>query len=63
MTKTFILIVVYRFVNTGLTVVIPCAELDTDQLFSPPQADWSLGFIWNLIFDAWNLTNAHPDIK
>jgi hypothetical protein len=29
----------------------------------PPEADWSLGFIWNLVLEVWDLTNFNLEKK
>jgi hypothetical protein len=56
MTKTFDIVGSQSFANPGQAVILP---LDTTAQRSVLNFEfWSLGFIWDLVFDAWNFCDV-----
>ena len=53
MTKTYTTVVSYCFVNPGLSVMV-LLGINVDGSFVLNFEFESLGFIWNLVFGAWN---------
>jgi len=61
MTKTFTPVVLYRSVHLWLTVIVTLvATIDGSVILNFEFG--SLGFIWDLIFGAWNFVSLHKQV-
>ena len=58
MTKTFTTVVSHRFANPGLPVMMPLSTT-VDRSFVWNFGFWSLEFICDLVYGAWNFQNFH----